>query len=1570
MSKVLRTAAVIVGAVALVATGVGAVAVAGTAIAATAASVASIATLASTALTLGVALTAKKPGAQATGSQTTFSADPDAGIPWVIGRTGTAGNITFRVGFDTGDKGDNDRQSFVSTLSLGPIAAIESFQADRATVSFIGGGAAIGTYAGFMWQRSQLGMLPEASALGFGAGAGSPPGWTAQHKLSGKAAASWTLRFDTKAKLYQNGVPAPMWIVRGALCYDPTKDSTYPGGSGSHRMADPAETAAYDAAMDSWEYTENPYLVGLRFAHGVWQRDRSTAGSKYQRVMGMGANWAAIDVGAFVEGRNIAQANGWKVGGVIYSGDGKWDSLKKILQAGMGEPLALGARISCLVNSPKVSLATITIDDVVGAASVSATQPRRDRINTITPRYRLEENNWQLLPGSPISVAEHVAEDRGKRSKVQDYPFIQQTSQVGTAVRYDIENAREFGPIVLPLKLFWMGYKPGDCVTAELPELGLVAQPILLLNRELDPSGGITTMTARSETAAKHAFALGQTATPPPTPGVTGATLVPVPAQEAWRITATGLVSDNVVVPALVVEGVVDIGTAEAIVFEYRPYVDGQGADAAWASVGTFSPDTVRQDIVSVRGGTSYEVAISYLRRGVLSARRVIGPVITGGVALDYDAVTGPTRPDNNATNSADPNSPFGPGTVREAIATLGEFVPLKADTEALKDAQALLDAAVEDLHDRADVATDALAALDVDIADSDAARRQLERDAGRVSDTLLQLLLGANDTRAMLRDAGIYVDPNDAKVRIYSVDQLGARTNLVEQTFDAQRALIASKASSNEVDEKILRAVLNPEQVAQLEPLIARIAAVEIIQDGLRADISLKADLIELTKTVARVTTAEQKISAAEGLIETRVERTVFDGAIANISQAIQRIEVDSDRSAIIVELRQARADNVEAGAGLLSSVVAANEANNRLITAIGGARQELYTKITGVGADLEVESRARTLLEAEVGSLDARSVQDRLTLVRANEALAQDIDALGTQNETQEANITTLQRSSLTLAGGVAGIETSIRQQARGAGLSDAALLADVLGGDEATRRLNNSLAEIQTQLTTTLVAGFAASAVARETLRARIDQADARFAQEVSTTADRFKAVTQALTVLDAAFADPTNGLAATAAQIARLERTTAEQNTATVELITGLRAIVNDPASGLLKTSADLTALTTAVADQNRAAISRLEGLEATVNDGASGLAATVAKLNRQIELSAERDNARAIEISQLAVELHDPATGLPAVRATATADRQASVTRDNANARSVEQVTARLDGVGEVGIEQAIGATVNRLGLIEAQASLVFDVNGNLFGWKIIGGAEGPASFNLINTDFRMGTGRVIFNNGTFMKVQGVGFGVARDLLDWFGPTMALDQCSRANAISYEATDGDKYTGGSFSAGTLKNASASSGLGTAEVAEIGPFGSNGKPVKYVVSWSYRTQSTRTFAATPEGLRQYRDTAASYNATDDYGVLQVEHPASTITLTRAFSGGAFAQIDQRSFTTETQTFVGSPPSPGDGPGRADFTTTIGGGFTVNDPNQIANDRTVRLALARGFTSAGDAVSQRLTIVAIEE
>ena len=106
MSKFLQTAALVVGAVALVATGVGAIAGAAAltgaaagaetaaSIAITAGTVAQVATYAAIGLSLAASLTAHQPSTG--GSPTSWQADPDAGIPICFWRTMNDGKIVYR----------------------------------------------------------------------------------------------------------------------------------------------------------------------------------------------------------------------------------------------------------------------------------------------------------------------------------------------------------------------------------------------------------------------------------------------------------------------------------------------------------------------------------------------------------------------------------------------------------------------------------------------------------------------------------------------------------------------------------------------------------------------------------------------------------------------------------------------------------------------------------------------------------------------------------------------------------------------------------------------------------------------------------------------------------------------------------------------------------------------------------------------------------------------------------------------------------------------------------------------------------------------------------------------------------------------------------------------------------------------------------------------------------------------------------------------------------------------------------------------------------------------------------
>src|SRR3546814_3069249 len=69
--------------------------------------------------------------------------------------------------------------------------------------------------------------------------------------------------------------------------------------------------------------------------------------------------------------------------------------------------------------------------------------------------------------------------------------------------------------------------KTGDVVTLDVPDEGFNAQPVLIKRVEIDPATTKVRFEAETETSSKHAFALGQTTTPPPPVTLTAPDLKP-----------------------------------------------------------------------------------------------------------------------------------------------------------------------------------------------------------------------------------------------------------------------------------------------------------------------------------------------------------------------------------------------------------------------------------------------------------------------------------------------------------------------------------------------------------------------------------------------------------------------------------------------------------------------------------------------------------------------------------------------------------------------------------------------------------------------------------------------------------------------------------------------------------------------------------------------------------------------------------------------------------------------------------------------------------------------------------
>jgi hypothetical protein len=570
------------------------------------------------ALLASTALRPASVGRGSAGSQVDLQADTLAGIPLMLGTSGTAGKILHAN--TSGEANKNLSLVYLLALTAGPVAGPPSQMfANDFPISFAGNSVtAPPQFADNMLVSFSTGAKPEPTAF-------RPPGlnpaylpeWTEFHRTSGLATCWWHLVFSAEA--YPTGVPRPLFVIQGPAVYDPRRDSTYPGGTGAQRWNDEL----------SWEYVgnDNPYLQALTWLIG--RRDNG------KLTFGVGAPIEAIDVAAYVEGANVANANAWKCGGEVLSTDNKWGVLKTILQAGGGEPLKLAGKLSCHVRAPRVVLANLTGRDAIADVSITGTKGRRDRFNQLIPNYRSPEHKYEIVPAGAVTVDAYVTADGGIRSREASYLLVQEPKQAAELAAYDIVDAREFEPIVLPLGPKWAAFRPGDCLSITEPEFGMIAQSVIVQTRDLDPTTGRVTFTCRSETPGKHEYALGRTPNPPPIPGLSPIDPSIVARPDAGFWTATGGVlaaPDGTQTPGIIVTGQINDPNVGEVIVEWRRQ-NSPGVYGEWST--SFNPATVRRvEIRALVANSTYNVRVRYKSvRGVEGTLSLdLGHVITGSL--------------------------------------------------------------------------------------------------------------------------------------------------------------------------------------------------------------------------------------------------------------------------------------------------------------------------------------------------------------------------------------------------------------------------------------------------------------------------------------------------------------------------------------------------------------------------------------------------------------------------------------------------------------------------------------------------------------------------------------------------------------------------------------------------------------------------------------------------------------------------------------------------------------------------------------------------------------------------
>lgn len=458
---------------------------------------------------------------------------------------------------------------------------------------------------------------------------------------------------------------------------------------------------------------------------------------------------------------------------------------------------------------------------------------------------------------------------------------------------------------------------------------------------------------------------------------------------------------------------------------------------------------------------------------------------------------------------------------------------------------------------------------------------------------------------------------------------------------------------------------------------------------------------------------------------------------------------------------------------------------------------------------------------------------------------------------------------------------------------------------------------------------------------------------------------------------------------------------DANTAQISPGTSLSSRLTGLQSSISSNTAAITSEATTRASADSALSTRIDSVQATANNAA---AAVTTEQNARIA----GDNALANSISTLTTTVNNNAAAISSEASTrASADSAMAgqinvlTTSVNGNTASITSLQGTVNGVmaqysvrlnvnGHVtGFIQNNNGTTGDFTVVADKFAIIDPNGGSPFvPFQVSGGVVyikeaaiqtlnvgklGSGTLNATitqNADWNVGTGRIIWDNGAFMKVSGVGFGTSNQFIEWFGPKMAISSCSEANAIQYLKTNGDAYFGGSLSGGVLRNSGQTSDIGSGATITVGPFGSNGGVIQVVTSYSAISSQTSNYDGTNAGRTDWDNAVAAWGATSSGGMVDASKAIScnvVVQITR--NGSAFGTL---TITGGQESIVGQRPVPAASePGYLTFTRTVSGSITGTDNAGGTTNRTfVATLTTRTDAVLGTIDQQRIGIICTEQ
>lgn len=379
---------------------------------------------------------------------------------FILGRTATAGSLVWVNTW--GDSGDTPNAHLTQVIALSdlPVASLDEVWVNGEKVTLAGTPHASRGYPvleyrksgkDYLWVKFYDGTQTTADAWLTGNPSTNKRQWQSTRVGRGVAYAIVTAKIT---KNLFSGIPNFKFVLSGLPLYDPSKDSTVPGGSGPHRWDNPATWGGDGDHL--------PVVQIYNLLRGIQHN-----GHWFYGLQGMtGARLPTVNW--------IAQINKCRAGddGPTYRAGGEIpveaplaNAIEAILTACQGRLSEIGGFYNIFVGEPDAPVASFTDDDILSTEEQSFTPffGLADTINGIAATYPSPEDGWAEKAAPPLyrTDLEALAGNRRLMADVSlDFvPYPEQVQRLMKSALLEGQRARRH-TLVLP-PAFWPYAVPG-----------------------------------------------------------------------------------------------------------------------------------------------------------------------------------------------------------------------------------------------------------------------------------------------------------------------------------------------------------------------------------------------------------------------------------------------------------------------------------------------------------------------------------------------------------------------------------------------------------------------------------------------------------------------------------------------------------------------------------------------------------------------------------------------------------------------------------------------------------------------------------------------------------------------------------------------------------------------------------------------------------------------------------------------------------------------------------------------------------------------------------------------------